>query len=97
MEYEQERLKKILHKYGAMAVIFDDGTEPNMEPIDNTEVPIPLIYDLDWLRRQMDEEVWRKLSEKERQRLLAQVFRNGTLIKTMFLKDNEKPKSDFFK
>ena len=27
---------------------------------------------MDWIRRQMDEEAWRKLSEKERQRLLME-------------------------
>ena len=70
---EQKRLIDVFHKYGAMAVIFDDG-----QFIDNTDSPPPPVqkdeeYDLDWIKRQMDEEAWRKMSEQERQKLLAKM------------------------
>lgn len=72
MEIEQERLQNIFRKYGAIAVIFDDGTDVYFGSEKLPEKPKDIEYDLDWIKRQMDEEAWRKLSEQERQRLLAQ-------------------------
>lgn len=70
MFYEQERLQNIFRKYGAMAVIFDDGNDAQFETVSN--ITKDREYDLSWIKRQIDDEAWRKLSEQERQRLLMQ-------------------------
>ena len=73
IEYENKRLKEIYKKYGAIAVIFDDGGDgSSFTAIPKKQVEPEPVYDLDWIRRQMSEEEWRKLSEKERQRLLME-------------------------
>ncbi|CBY12801.1 unnamed protein product [Oikopleura dioica] len=73
IEYENQRLKDIYKKYGAIAVIFDDGGDgSSFTAIPEKKLEPEPVYDLDWIRRQMSEEEWRKLSEKERQRLLME-------------------------
>ena len=75
IELETDRLQRVYRKYGAMAVIFDDGTDPDEDDFNIVPVPIPkknetVDYDADWVKAQMSEEEWRRLNEEERQALL---------------------------
>ena len=75
IELETDRLQRVYRKYGAMAVIFDDGTDPDEDDFNIVPVPIPkkndtVDYDADWVKSQMSEEEWRRLNEEERQALL---------------------------
>ena len=75
IELETDRLQRVYRKYGAMAVIFDDGTDPDEDDFNIVPVPIPrnkdtVDYDADWVKSQMTDEEWRRLNEEERQALL---------------------------
>lgn len=62
--FNQAHMLNVFEQYGAIAMIFDDGSDPSRQVIKEET------FSADWVKVQMSEAEWRRLNEAERQALL---------------------------
>ena len=62
--FTQAHMLNVFEQYGAIAMIFDDGSNPSRQVIKEET------FSADWVKVQMSEAEWRRLNEAERQALL---------------------------
>ena len=82
IEITQAHMLNVFEQYGAIAMIFDDGTDPSLYASKKET------FSADWVKLQMTEAEWRRLNEAERQALLLkQKLLEKQLRKEMYGRD----------